>query len=438
MTALKRLVIAAALTVAAGGARATYHTYQIDELYSNADGSVQYVVLHEALGMNGQNLLAGHTLTATHGAVTKSYVFAINLPGGACDYYSCMSSPTANTRVLIATDGFAALGLVTPDYVVPNGFLPIDGGTVNYAGVDQWTYSSLPTDGTSALWRDGTTRSNVARNYSGDFASLALAAPNYQGLWWAAGGNESGWGINFAHQRDQVFATWYTYDAAGNAWWLSMLATRTAGTTYAGPIYVDSGPPFNAFVGAAAPSQVGTGTLSFVDANNASFSYTVNGIAQMKALARYDLGTGPQPTCAYSATKPDYAAATNYQDLWWAASGAESGWGINFAHQGDSLFATWYTYDVDGTPLWLSALLARSSGTTYSGNLLRTSGPRFDAYRSSDLQPAQNVGTATVTFASGASATFSYTVNGIAAGPVTQAKTIARFPFAPDGGTVCR
>jgi hypothetical protein len=164
----------------------------------------------------------------------------------------------------------------------------------------------------------------------------------------------------------------------------------------------------------------------------------VNGVAQMKAIARYDLGTGPQPTCAYSAASvPNYAAATNYQDLWWAANGAESGWGINFAHQGDTLFATWYTYDVDGTPMWLSALLPRSAGTTYTGSLLRTSGPRFDAYKAADVKPAQNVGTATVTFASGASATFSYTVNGIAAAPVAQAKTIARFPFAASSGTVC-
>lgn len=35
-----------------------------------------------------------------------------------------------------------------------------------------------------------------------------------------------------------------------------------------------------------------------------------------------------------------------------APAGAESGWGVNFTHQGDTIFATWFTYD-DGTPLWL-------------------------------------------------------------------------------------
>ncbi len=32
-------------------------------------------------------------------------------------------------------------------------------------------------------------------------------------------------------------------------------------------------------------------------------------------------------------------------------AGSESGWGINFAHQGDIIFATWFTYDADGKPL---------------------------------------------------------------------------------------
>ncbi len=43
-------------------------------------------------------------------------------------------------------------------------------------------------------------------------------------------------------------------------------------------------------------------------------------------------------------SSPALAAVTNYQGLWWnAPAGSESGWGINFAHQGDTLFATWFT-----------------------------------------------------------------------------------------------
>src|SRR4029453_1329001 len=142
------------------------------------------------------------------------------------------------------------------------------------------------------------------------------------------------------------------------------------------------------------------------------FTYAVNGTAQTKAIARYNLGTGAQPICTYSAITPNFAAATNYQDLWWVANGAESGWGINFAHQGNSVFAIWYTYDIDGTPLWLSALAPRvGTSNTYTGSLYRTAGPRFDAYVG---PPASNiiVGTATLTFADGNHATFAYSTNG--------------------------
>ena len=63
-----------------------------------------------------------------------------------------------------------------------------------------------------------------------DFVLIPFNGPvpdNFGGLWWGAGGTESGWGIDFDHQGDRIFATWYTYDTNGKAWWLSMLATRT-------------------------------------------------------------------------------------------------------------------------------------------------------------------------------------------------------------------
>ena len=46
-------------------------TFQIEAIYSNADGAVQYVVLREAAGLNGQQAFTGHTLTVTR-AVTAA------------------------------------------------------------------------------------------------------------------------------------------------------------------------------------------------------------------------------------------------------------------------------------------------------------------------------------------------------------------------------
>jgi hypothetical protein len=174
-----RRFLLAALSLAAAlvalPARATFHLYQIQEIFSNGDGSVQYVVLHECCGVNGQNFLSNHTLTATQGMSMQNYVFPNDL-GVVSDGYGNMSTPTANTHVLIATAGFAALHLVTPDYIVPNGFIPLS-GTINYAGVDQVSYGQLPTDGVSAVDRNGMVIPNVATNFAGQSGSVTVSAP---------------------------------------------------------------------------------------------------------------------------------------------------------------------------------------------------------------------------------------------------------------------
>src|ERR1700694_1516960 len=61
-------------------AMAEFHTYQIEELYSNADGSVQYLVMHESQGMNGENLWLGNALVATptQGGMPKTFIFPHN------------------------------------------------------------------------------------------------------------------------------------------------------------------------------------------------------------------------------------------------------------------------------------------------------------------------------------------------------------------------
>ena len=70
---------------------------------------------------------------------------------------------------------------------------------------------------------------------------------------------------------------------------------------------------------------------------------------------------GRLPTCTFGA-QLDLTLASNYQDLWYAAPAeSESGWGMNFTHQGDTIFATWFTYDVDGSPLWLSGTAQKSA-----------------------------------------------------------------------------
>ena len=160
-----------------------------------------------------------------------------------------------------------------------------------------------------------------------------------------------------------------------------MTAPKTADATYAGTLYETAGPSFDSVPFDPAKvtvTSVGNGTLHFTDNDSGTFVYTVNGVSQTKTITR-ELFATSSPKCASGAQK-DVQLATNYQDLWWnAPEGSESGWGINFTHQGDIIFATWFTYGKDGKPLWLSATANKSADKVYSGDLYRTSGPAFSA-----------------------------------------------------------
>ena len=46
-------------------------------------------------------------------------------------------------------------------------------------------------------------------------------------------------------------------------------------------------------------------------------------------------------------------------------NGAESGWGVSLTHQGDIIFVAWFTYDFDGSALWLVAAAQRVDAGLY-------------------------------------------------------------------------
>ena len=155
-------LLATALALAGTPAAANFHTFAIEQVYSNADGTIQFVVMHETQGLADGNLWSGRTLTATRAGVTKTFTFPADLP----------STATAGKRVLIGSQGLAALGVVAPDFVMPNGFLATDGATLDYAGIDQITYPPLPADGNNAINRTGVVGANLATNFAGAAAAV--------------------------------------------------------------------------------------------------------------------------------------------------------------------------------------------------------------------------------------------------------------------------
>ena len=132
---------------------------------------------------------------------------------------------------------------------------------------------------------------------------------NYQDLWWNP--NESGWGINLTHQSDIIFATLFTYDAAGKGMWLILSrgdkladtpATATTGAiqNFSGALYRTTGPNFDAApftpITAANLTQVGNMRLEFTDGNTAKLIYDVNGASVTKNIQRQAFDTF-RPDC---------------------------------------------------------------------------------------------------------------------------------------------
>jgi hypothetical protein len=261
-------------------------------------------------------------------------------------------------------------------------------------------------------------------------ANTQSAPANVTTIWWTP--SESGWGLNLSEQGNTVFAAWYTYGDDGKALWLSGLFSKQATGSWTGPVYRSAGTAFDKISGpaASATNPIGNATLSPNADGTMQFAYTLGTTTQTKKLERFVFGSGA-PIC--TSTTASRANATNYQDIWF--NEPEPGWGMSITHQGNTIFAAWYTYRADGTPQWLSAAVTQSvaSATTFTGALLRTQGTPLAQINGApaSIGAAANVGTIEFTFTDGQTATMKYTLDG-----VTQTKPIKRFVFATPQ-TVC-
>ena len=300
-----------------------------------------------------------------------------------------------------------------------------------FASVYAYTSQQLEPTAPTGTWLFEAALAGTHAQASFDVTPSGLPLSNYTDLWWNAA--ESGWGVNLIHQGDVIFATWFTYDADRGGLWLVMdSARRQADGSFNGKIYRTTGVPLPQINGHAAQGgavEVGAGTLRFPTTQQATFSYTVNGVSQQKSMTRFGFSS-PATTCAFTTAERQYA--TNYQDLWW--NPLESGWGINLSHQGDLLFATWFTYAADGRGQWLVGDAVRRQPTgEFKGRLYRTVGTPLAQINGAQAQTgAADVGELTLTFTDGQNARLDYIVDGFA-----QTKSITRYVFGSPQ-TLCR
>lgn len=158
------------LAIPVGLAWAGGHTWDINEVFSDPTGTVQFVEIKETGGGAGETGVNGHNITSTNPART----FLIPPPA--------RTPPTSFKTLLFATPAFVGLpGAPTPDYVFPAGSVPfinISGAanTVSYTPFDAWSYGAglLPLDGVHSLTRTLSTPCNSPTNYAGDTGTINL------------------------------------------------------------------------------------------------------------------------------------------------------------------------------------------------------------------------------------------------------------------------
>ena len=146
-------------------APAAFHLWSIRELYTNLDGSVQFIELFT--GSSGQQFTNSQVIQVTEQATGMTHTFM---------FPSDTQSPTNNHAILIATSNLQSFGGPAPDFsVLPAGFLFSDASTIEFLGTNQGpiSYPGLPTDGTHSLVVPGfTTQINSPQNFAGTVGSV--------------------------------------------------------------------------------------------------------------------------------------------------------------------------------------------------------------------------------------------------------------------------
>ena len=176
------------------------------------------------------------------------------------------------------------------------------------------------------------------------------------------------------------------------------------GVSCSGNIYqVSGGKPLDqTWAGVKPAVSVGSGTLTFADADNGTFNFTINNVSGSKTITRQVFATGATPP------------TVDYTDLWWNPN--ESGWGVTLTQQYGTIFVALYSYDSNGNPVWYVASNCPVIGSGCTGDLYQvTNGSPLTGVWNASNKVTNKVGTITFSFSDANTGTMNYSINGVTA-----------------------
>ena len=156
-----------ALFATTAPATANFDLWRINEIYSNADGSIQFIELYTTF--DNEERLAGEVISSL--SFLNSYIFDVDLPDNL----------TADLFFLVGTVSYAVTpGAVAPDYTVPDNFFSVNGDTIDFAGVDSVAFGigELPLDGWLSIDRNLVASPNSPTNFAGENGQVLVPEPS--------------------------------------------------------------------------------------------------------------------------------------------------------------------------------------------------------------------------------------------------------------------
>jgi hypothetical protein len=180
MKSLQRICVLTTFTITISGTslcHAAFHLWEIKEIFTNADGTVQFIEMFTTAP--GEAFLDTHNIIATSDGVAKEFIL---------DHH--LANPTDGKHFLMATAGFATLaGGVAPDYTpLPSNFFNPSAASITFDFAHGWDTltvagSMIPKDGVTSL-TDADTNSeggdnlvagvNSPTNFAGAVGSVNL------------------------------------------------------------------------------------------------------------------------------------------------------------------------------------------------------------------------------------------------------------------------